>query len=196
MFDPGMVITSVQRNQSSSSWRIMRGKSHMGCAVVGAVLLLGFGGLVVVLVGAAAVGSLGSTDALPSLLIALGVLLLFGGLCLWGALAMLRFARKEGRSLLVLVPDGVVECYRGKADKITALHFDGIRRMDMNTQTVVSTDSEGSRRSSTSYWLNVYDTAGRYQKWDLRQTYGDPIVIGGTIIAAYEEYRHHQSQHP
>ncbi len=196
MFDPGMIITSVQRNQSSPGWRIMRGKSHMGCAVVGAVFLLGFSGLVVVLVGAAAVGSLGSSYALPSLLIALGVLLLFGGLCLWGALAILRFARKEGRSLLVLLPEGVVECYRGKADKITALRFDRIRRMDMNTQTVVSTDSDGSRRSSTSYWLNVYDTAGRYQKWDLRQTYGDPIVIGGTIIAAYEEYRHHQSRHP
>src|SRR6266702_8782524 len=166
----------------------------MGCAVVGAVLLLCFGGLVVFLGVAAAVGSLGSSNALLSLLIALGALLLVGGLCLWGALAILRFARNEGRSLLVLLPEGVVECYRGKADKITALRFDRIRRMDMNTQTVVSTDSDGSRRSSTSYWLNVYDTAGRYQKWDLRTTYGDPVVIGGNIIAAYEYYRQQLSQ--
>ncbi len=196
MFDPGMVITSVQRNQYSPDWRIMRGKSHMGCAVVGAVLLLCFGGFVVFLGVAAAVGSLGSSNALLSLLIALGVLLLLGGLFIWGAIAIIRSARKEGRSLLVLLPEGVVECYRGKADKITALRFDRIRRMDMNTQTVVSTDSEGNRHSSTNYWLNVYDTAGRYQKWGLRQTYGDPIVIGGNIIAAYEYYRQQPSQHP
>ncbi len=113
---------------------------------------------------------------LSSLLIALGVLLLLGGLFIWGAIAVIRSAIKEGRSLPVLLPEGVVECYRGKTDKTTALRFDRIRRMDMNTQTVVTTDSEGKRHSSTNYWLNVYDTAARYQKWGLRQTYGDPIV--------------------
>jgi hypothetical protein len=167
----------------------------IGCAVIGALLLLCFGGLVVFLLVAASVGIPGSSDALPSLLIVPGVLLL-GGLCIWGAIAARRSAIKDGRSLLVLLPEGVVECYRGEADKITALRFDRIRRMDMNTQTVISTDSKGDTHSSTSYWLNVYDTAGRYQKWDLRNTYGDPIVIGGNIIAAYEYYRQQPSQHP
>lgn len=67
MFDSHIVIDSVQQNQYSPDWRIMRGKSQMGCAWVFAVLLLCIGGGVAFGSIVGVVKALWSSNALLSL---------------------------------------------------------------------------------------------------------------------------------
>ena len=106
------------------------------------------------------------------------------GLLFW----LLRSYLADRRSRFVFLPEGVVECYRGKRNKVAVLHFEQIQKMSLDHETSVSTDSEGYTRSSLSVWLNVYYQNGTFVKWDLPPRYGDPIALGGNIVAAYEHF--------
>src|SRR5581483_10076291 len=95
---------------------------------------------------------------------------------------------RQRRSLLVILPEGVVECYEGKIANITTLEFEKIQHMDRETH---NSDFNNGRAISyvTSSWLNIYGYHGEYTKWDIGSNYGDPIDIEGKIFAAYQYYR-------
>lgn len=60
---------------------------------------------------------------------------------------------------------------------------------------VMHVTGSGSRRGGThirtrhSYWLDVEWGDGNYSKWDFLKKFGDPVVIGNTIVAAWRAYR-------
>ncbi len=120
--------------------------------------------------------------------------LLVAGLFVCGAVGIILRGVAEGRSLLVLLPEGVVECYRGEMNKIAVLSFSAVQKMNLDKQTTIRSDREGFTSSRTNYWLNVYDRRGGYVKWNIRTCYGDLVVIGGNIIAAFEYYQRQQIQ--
>lgn len=113
-----------------------------------------------------------------------------------GAVLWLQHKDKQANnSLLVLTPEGVVDYEKGTPDRVNTLYFPSIRKIEMDKQAAVYRTAHHIR-SSSSYWLNVYDTAGGYTKWPLHCCYGDPAITGGTIIAAYEYYQQQQTLHP
>jgi hypothetical protein len=203
MFDPTMVINTARQGRYPSDWHVFPGKSRLGCTIGFALFLLCFGAAFSSVLGVIITGFLGFSSFRmgdPNITglhiegIGLVAALFAAGLFLSGAVWVVLRSLAEGRSLLVLLPEGVVECYQGKMGKIAPLSFSMVQKMNMDKQTTVRSNSEGHTSSSTNYWLNVYDGEGGYVKWNIRTCYGDPVVTGGNIIAAFEHYQRQQMQ--
>lgn len=181
MFDPQEVMNKLQKKSYPQEWRVLAGKAS-GCFYLAMALAILFGGVLLFLL----LNIITFSFDMPVLFILsflIEILAIFG-LLFW----LLRSYLADGRSRFVLLPEGVLECYRGKRDKVAVLHFEQIQKMSLDHQTSVSTDSEGHASSSLSAWLNVYYQNGTFVKWDLPSRYGDPIALGGNIIAAYEHF--------
>jgi hypothetical protein len=186
MFDPQEVMNKVQQKDYPQDWRVL---------VVRVNWYLTIPTLLFLPIAGYAIG--GIIAALVTLLVNLSswmavvLVWLVGGLLF---LLLVGWPMIENSGLLdrhtrfVFLPDGVVECFRGKREKMAFLHFDLIKKMDLDHQTTVSVDSEGSSSSAMMVWLNVYFQDGTFMKCNIPAWYGDPLVIGGTIVAAYEHF--------
>ncbi|QBD74914.1 hypothetical protein EPA93_02470 [Ktedonosporobacter rubrisoli] len=203
MLDPTKVIHTARQGHYPADWQVFPSKSRLGCAIGIAIFLLCFGIVFGSSLGIAVTSGLEiSSFRLETFNIAsphidgpgLVAALVVAGLFLLAAVWIVRGSLLEGHSLLVLLPEGVVECYRGQKDKIAHLSFNMVQKMDMDKQITVRGDTEDRTSSSTDYWFNVYYRENRYVKWNIHDCYGDPIVIGGNIIAAFEHYQRQQMQ--
>lgn len=163
--DPHTISEKVRQNDYPADWRVFRARRNQDQTCSGYLFFLALG---------AFIGMIAAfVTRLPTLawLIGLGI---FVGLSAW----LIFTQRREGRSLLVILPEGVVECPGEKNAKETILQFDKIRHMD----------------SENVYWLNIYGYHGEYTKWEIDSEYGDLVIIGGNIISAYQYYQQ-RAQH-
>jgi hypothetical protein len=182
MFDPQEVINKVQLRDYPKDWRVLVVKENWFSIFQTFLVALTLGAILGAIFGA--IAEVLSSNQLIGDLVWLVVMLSITGLL--GRSVILNKASRY--SWFVFLPDGVVECYHGDREKLGILHFDFIKKMDLDHQTTVSVDSGRSSSSSMAVWLNVYFQDGRFMKWDIPDRYGDPIVLGGTIVAAYEYF--------
>jgi len=183
MFDPAAVIRDVQQNQYPKDWRVVRGMRRLGYTLARSLLLL-ITGLFAILMPVIAfiVLSPGQSGSLLINLLLWGVALLPGGLIVWGIVRAISDTLADDRSLLVFLPDGVVECRHGKADAITALSFERIQQIEMEHGRV-------NPYSPAFYWLNISDTDGGQMKWPIHPSYGIPVTTAENIIGAFQRYQ-------
>ena len=183
MFDPQEVINKVQLKDYPKDWRVLVAKENWFSIFQSFLLALILGAVVGVIFGQIAWDL--SSSQLISQLVELVVMLPITGLLCWGVVLLY----KKGRySWFVFLPDGVVECYHGDREKLGILHFDEVKKMDLDHQTTMSVERGRSTSSSMEVWLNVYLQDGTFMKWNIPARYGDPIALGGTIVAAYEYF--------
>jgi hypothetical protein len=181
MFDPQEVINMVRNKRYSQGWRVLAGDAEGRIYLVKAFVTLCGGALLVLLLGI--ITSPFQQPVVIILSFLIGILAIFG-LLFW----LLRSYLADRRSRFVFLPEGVVDCYRGKRDKVAVLHFEQIQKMSLDHRTSVSTGGQGYASSSLDVWLNIYFLNGTFVKWDLPFRYGDPIALGGNIAASYEYF--------
>ena len=181
MFDPQEVINMVQNKRYPQAWRVLAGDAE-GYIYLLKAFITPFGGALLFFL----LGIITSPFQQPvtlALSFLISILAIFG-LLFW----LLRSYLADRRSRFIFLPEGVVDCYRGKRDKVAVLHFELIQKMSLDHQTLVSSDGQGHASSSLDVWLNIYFLNGTFVKWDLPFRYGDPIALGGNIIASYEYF--------
>jgi hypothetical protein len=195
MFDPQEVVSQVEAKRYPPQWRVFLGIKD-GCSYSLQVVLFSFLGLFlfsVVLVAILNAFGKGTSLAVFEVFVLswlIGMLAIVS-LCVWWAV---RAYKADGRSCFVILPEGIVMCYRGQRNKVSVLYFEQIQKLSLDHQTVVTGGESGS--SSTLYaWFNVFYHNGTYVKWDLpTTTYGNPIALGGNVVAAYERFLQQRGQ--
>jgi hypothetical protein len=187
MFDPQEVINMVQNKRYPQGWRVLAGDAEGRIYLLKAFVTLFGGAMLLLLLGIITSSFQQPVAIVLSLLI--GILAIFA-LLFW----LLRSYLADRRSRFVFLPEGVVDCYRGKRDKVAFLHFEQIQKMSLDHQTSISTYRQGYASSSLDVWLDIYFLNGTFVKWDLPFRYGDPIALGGNIVASYEYFMRQHGQ--
>lgn len=187
MEHPHRVIERVQQKDYPPDWSVFQSKGGMKFAI----------GISVTLLCTGIIATLSFLPLIRLSIIAMCIGLLLPTGCVAWSTWLISSSLLQRRSLLVILPEGVVECYEGKIANTTTLEFEKIQHIDRETHN--STINNGRVISYiTSSWLNIYGYHGEYTKWDIDSDYGDPIDIEGKIVAAYQYYRQQQQymQHP
>jgi MFS family permease len=183
--DPSQIIQTVLQGQYPPNWRVYCGDGRLYTAWA---YVLGIGAILLS-VGAFLSFLFAQPTADPSnpwptiFLVAIipGILMLL-------ALVCRKTAAAKKRSLLVIFPEGVVDCYRGYVGRFGWLPFAPIQRLDLARQVQVSSSRYGSS-SSTSYSLDVYFQNGTYGTWSIGGDFGYVEAIYKQIIAAHTHYQ-------
>ena len=191
MFDPQEVMNKVQQKDYPQDWSVFIVEENLFSTIIQSFFVsLLLGALLGVILATIAMAF--SSSPLIGWLVGL-----VGALPIPALLWRDNLSAVANRySWFVRLPDGVLECFHGKREDMAVLHFDLIRKMDLDHQTTVKADSDGNTESTLTTWLNVYSQNGTYVKWNIPSRYGDPIALGGTIVAAYEHFMrmHGQTQ--
>lgn len=175
MIDPKSVVTQVKQGKYPSNWDVYHGKGNYGYAIacwIGTLFAIGIGLLCL------AASPSGATA---------GILVCCLILCVGMALVYTRKAASTDQSILVILPEGVVQCDANDPEKIYRMDFPVIDRIELAQQTEV-VGFDGDINSRTYYWLDLYCSDGSYLKWGIDTCYGDTASIGKAIIAAYNYY--------
>ena len=174
VFDKIAIINQVKNESYPSNWRVYRGRGSYGCAItwlIGAVCLIGL--------------FISAWYGMKELLFfILGIPCL---VCIIGTYVCIRNTKNDKLSILVFLPEAVVQCYAGDLNKTTCLYFPNISEINLAKQTEVSGE-EGSISTTVHYWLDVYTNDGRYVKWWTSDCFGDRRSILKNVIAAHNYY--------
>jgi hypothetical protein len=100
---------------------------------------------------------------------------------------MFNEANYNQRSFLVLLPEGVVQCWGSNSDSYSWLYFPGIYRIDLAQKTKIA-GIDGDIFVRTDYWLDIYSQDGSYDTWQVSDCFGDTLHLYKTVIAAYNHY--------
>jgi len=111
-------------------------------------------------------------------------------ICVWIAIVAGSRAGENSRSILVLLPEGVVQCIGGNIYQASWLNFAGIDRIQLAHRTEIN-GVDGDISTRTFYWLDVYGINGTYRKWWVNGCFGDTAYFCKTIIAAYDYYQNY-----
>jgi hypothetical protein len=171
MFNAKEVVDRVKQGNSHPSWRIYcgNGTSNYLYAFTSLVLAIPFIWLGIMLF-----------QPLPGILI-------IGILCTIATIFFLYKAVLAKRSILVILPEGAVQCYAGDLRYLSWLHFSTIKRIGITREIEVSGNEDGIR-TTTFYWLDIYSHNGEYRKWQVPGYFGDTAYLCKNIIAAYDHY--------
>jgi len=187
--DARAVITQVKQGNYPSNWRIYQGRGNYGCVSVGWILgILIFVGGVVWTVENVVLAWRDIGLSLYSLLYNGIPPTICSAICIIVAHVSRKKADAIGCSLLVLLPEGVVQCYADDLENISWLYYPGIDRLELAQKTEISGNEDGVN-SQTYYWLDMYGSDGAYFNLQIRDCFGDTAFLSKTIIAAYNHYR-------
>jgi hypothetical protein len=94
-----------------------------------------------------------------------------------------RKAASTDQSILVILPERVVQYDANDPENIGWLYYPTIDRIELAQQTEV-VGFDGDINSRTSSWRDIYGSDGTYLKWWINTCFGDSASIGKSIIAA------------
>jgi len=95
-------------------------------------------------------------------------MLLVGALVLWAILTAIFNARAEDRSVLVLMPEGVVECYHDKVKGSPVSPLSVLEQIEVENGKVTA-----NSRCITAEFLWA---GGEQTKWAIHNCYGDSVA--------------------
>lgn len=179
MLDRKEILAQVAQGLYPNNWRVYHGRSTYGWTVMWGIA----SAIIIIILGTIALWSPQSGwSALPSF----GILLI-GSIIL--ALVSWRRAKSKRRSILVIMPEGVIQCYGGNLKYLSFLYFSNIYRIELMQRTELSSVN-GKIFTDAYYWLDVYSTNGVYIKWWINICFGDTEYLCKSIIAAYNHYKY------
>lgn len=203
MLDADAVLIQVKQKTNPSSWHIYYGKgSPVAMALLFGLFALIFTGVCAMIVSAGLItfGFLNlSTSSFVSfnpvqLLLSLGMTGLFLPIIVAVAVAIFagyRTARAKD-SLLVLLPEGVVQCM-GWSNlshrSVQVLDYADVASMNLKVRTTTTHDAATHTSSaSTRFGLDILHRDNSKHYWPINSHYGPPETIAQGIIADYSRY--------
>ncbi len=180
MFDSRVVLTQVSQGRYPTYWRVYRGTGNYGCAV-GAWIVTA---CIIFFAYPCFSSSISQGYDLTFLILFFGIPCL---ICILIAIVAGQSAKNYSRSILVLLPEGVVQCIGGNIYQASWLNYAGIDRIKLAQKTEIN-GVDGDISTRTFYWLDVYGINGTYRKWWVNGCFGDTAYFCKTIIAAFNYY--------
>ena len=175
--DTTAVITQAKQGTFPSTWKVYRGNGNYGCANLGTLFALGF--LIIFSV---------MFIKYPSIFFE--ELVFLGIPCVICAILARKWRMDVNASLssiLILLPEGVVQCFAGNLNNPAWLSYPNIRNIQFVQKTNVSGNEDGIS-TYNYYWLDVYGDDGNYYQFKISSVFGDQEFLCKTIIAAYNHY--------
>src|SRR3989442_9799258 len=180
MIDSKAVLTQVVQGRYPTYWRVYRGTGQYGCAISAWILTA----CIIFFAIPCFSSSISQGLDVTFLILFFGIPCL---ICILIAFVSGQRAGVNSRSILVLLPEGVVQCIGGDIQRAYWLNFAGIDRIELAQRTVIN-GIDGDISTQTYYWLDVYCDDGTYFEWWIRGCFGNTAYLCKTIIAAYNYY--------
>lgn len=180
MLNAREVVARVKQGIYPSNWDVYQGTGNYGCTVLAVICMAFFiwmGSTMTCNTGTFLIASIPCT------------------ICVIAIIISSSKAAMNKRSLLIILPDGVVKCNGGNLNEVYWLQFSDIKRIELARETEVSGNEDGIS-TTTFYWLDIYSHDGEYRKWQILDHFGDTACLCKNIIAAYDHYRGYQKQRP
>jgi hypothetical protein len=171
------VVARVKQGNCPPNWKVYQGSGSYGCIIIAAVVLAFFIGLATLMIGTIAIWTTTTLSIIGIPCVVCTIIIIIG----------IQASKKEERSLLIILPEGVVKYRGGNLKTFYWLQFSDIRKIDLAQETEVCGNEDGISTTNT-YWLDVYLRNGRYLKWHAGNEFADTASICKLIIAAYSYY--------
>jgi len=114
MLDPRAILAQVSRNEAQDEWLIRNAKDETKKVVIIIGIITAIIGFPALIIGTLVIASPGSFASNPFLLLFSSPWLVLPALFLSGAFvyAVWRVAKNKGDAILILLPEGIIECER------------------------------------------------------------------------------------
>lgn len=171
------IVARVKQGNYPPSWKVYQGSGSYGCIIIAAVVLAFFIGLATLMIGTITTWTTTTFSIIGIPCVVCTIIIIIG----------MQSSKKEERSLLIILPEGVAKYRGGNLKTFYWLQFSDIRRIDLARETEVYGNEDGISTTNT-YWLDIYLINGKYLKWHVENEFADTASIYKSIIAAYSYY--------
>jgi uncharacterized integral membrane protein len=191
MIDPQAVILQVEQGKNPTTWQVFRGKDFrfVQSILVGVFIIL-FSIFIIQTVGERLLRFplLFTTfphiaPAFPYIVAGIVIIAARFSYAAWAK------AARQKDSLLVLMPDGLVQCTNYHL--VEKREYKTVFYPDCASMTLRRIDSFANSNSlmNINYFIVIIYTNGQEEQWQIDIRFGDPKTMADKIISAYEKYR-------